>query len=735
MQHTALTRVSAVKGFWHGAGGTRVLLARLQSSLQTALRTRLQTSGLHVNAGGILAPFRTKALERYQRSGISSQNRPQSFQNSSRLKPGISFKGSYGPSLYFRTISTINGKFQLFDRATSASFQYRTAGLSNPDKSRLFSTPLSRDLSNQWRRAFSTSSKPPKLTKEELLQGISNPISRLWIHIKWPLIRNNRPFSVDDFSAFISWLVMGHVLWIILGTTTFGLVVMYSIHTFDNIWNTIKGENPDSSKNVDHSILGYITGSILSHGLGFKIEFSKGSVLPEWRDGMLRFKDFRIHSIPTEAKDDDLMVDKLIEFTANIKAMNVSLSFNKWYEGNGLIYDLEILGMNAKLYKSNATKTVTSVDAPSTSSFNSMALSFSRYNENHDISDHYYKELSTIKKSRQSFVDPNYEFAHIKIQDTYIEVHETSDGEFTNTPFKISVFNCDLPKLRGDRLLVDFFNANNVTGAINESMFTIHKKQLYSDPSSDRVVTFKIDGINMDSIAQNNSQLKFNWIVNGKAEITADIRLPSLNDSEGESDSFSISNEYKKVSGIFSQIFNELMYATKPSAEIPEQTKVPVTTEDTPLLKSAIAAIYQTFNNMKSEPINIEPTSEYVVVSVKVKFHDIKASLPKQLPIASSASIPFISLHDLRSLIAYVNDDKNTSPIIIKTTVIEKLSDLYNTQDLSQTRIFDTIIGDIYEDLLKLVKLDEKRIIEEKSSLWSHSVASQLLLLGLGVIV
>ena len=31
--------------------------------------------------------------------------------------------------------------------------------------------------------------------------------------------------------------------------------------------------------------------------------------------------------------------------------MDITLSFNKWYEGNGLIYDLELYGLNGKLYK------------------------------------------------------------------------------------------------------------------------------------------------------------------------------------------------------------------------------------------------------------------------------------------------------------------------------------------------------------------------------------------------
>ena len=66
--------------------------------------------------------------------------------------------------------------------------------------------------------------------------------------------------------------------------------------------------------------------------------------------------------------------------------------------------------------------------------------------------------------------------------------------------------------------------------------------------------------------------------------------------------------------------------------------------------------------------------------------------------------------------------------------MIEKLADLYNTDSISQTKIYDSITGDIYDELLRMIKLDEKRIIREKSNMWSHSVMSQLLLLGLGVL-
>lgn len=572
-----------------------------------------------------------------------------------------------------------------------------------------------------------------RVTKSQLLAQAPNSLSRLLVHIKWPLIRNNRPFSVDDFSALISWLVMGNVLWIILGTTTFGLVTMYSIHTFDNIWDTISSKNNgnddddnDNEKTIsDQSILGYITGSILSQGLGIKFEFKKGSVLPEWKDGMLRFKNFDVFSLENN--------ENSLDIHARIEAMNISLSFSKWYEGNGLIHDIEIYGMNANVYKLLDESSKIEVQQKA-QTLDSMALSFSRYNDHyHDLHDEYLNDLQKHKQSqRTSFINPNYILSNIKIHDSDIELYNSKSSDVK--PFKIAIFNCDLPKLRGDKLIIDFFNANNVTGAINDSMFTIHKKQQYNTTTNDRMVTFKLDGINLGSIFNTNHSLKFNWIHNGKAEIIANIRLPQLDD---DFDNFEPSNY--KFGKVFSKMFDELANVTSFSNSNPNQEISKDSNEESnPLIKSALAAIYETFKkDLEFENSSDQISSEYVLVNVKVKFSNLKASLPKQLPTASSTLIPFISLHDLRSLIAFINNydpDNNKSPIIIKTTVIERLSELYNLQDLSQARIFDVIVGDIYEDLLKMVKWDEKRIIEQKSSLWSHSLASQLLLLGLGVL-
>lgn len=556
------------------------------------------------------------------------------------------------------------------------------------------------------------------MTKGELLQQASSSLSRLWIHIKWPLTRNNRPFSLDDFSAFASWLVMGNVLWIILGTTTFGLVTMYSIDTFDRFWNAIGGveslgnEDLEKHNSRDNSFLGFISSSILSQGLGLKFVFEKGNVAPEWSEGKLKFKNLKVYSNKSTKPE--------LSYDASVQELNLSLSFKKWYRGNGLIEDMEIIGMDAKIYRNAELPLGNTRQTDTHTPFNSMALSFSKYNERtyNDIDEHGAEVLEHLNRTdKLSFLESTYNFSHVKILDSVFAFYEGTG----NAPLKISIFSCELPRLRGSRLLLDFFNADNVAGAINDAMFTIHKRQVFL--KNENLVRFKLDGIDMGSLSRANPQLKFNWIANGRAEIVADIRLPFEDKEEPASES-------PLLSGLFKKLLNELKELTCPTT-----ANNSTSADENNLVKNAVSAIYETFADNKMESHNAND-ADYVIVNVKVKFTDLKAKLPSDLPLSSSSAVPFVSLQDLRSLITYVNEveTSNDHPIVINTTVIEKLTDLYHLDNISQTRLFDVIVSDIYDDFSKLINMETKRIIEEKSHMWSHSLASQLLLLGLGVL-
>lgn len=472
--------------------------------------------------------------------------------------------------------------------------------------------------------------RQPLKTKSELLLAAKTRFSRAVVHVKWPLTRNNRKLTVDDFSAFALWLVMGNVLWVVLGTTTFGLATLYSLHSFDRFAQAVRGGDKDE----DCSYLGYLAGSILSHGLGVRLGFEKGKVLPEFVDGMLRFRNVLV------AGDGD------VRFSATVKQLSVSLLFRKWCEGKGLIHSAEVLGMHAQVHQPRHVRIATG----------------------------------------ELLIEPLYDLGAVKVRDSFVEVH----GETGTAPLQVTVFNCDLPRLRGDRLLLDFFSAN-VTGAVNNAMFTIHKHQTRHD----RVVRLKIDGIDLASVAAPRS--KFNWMVGGRAEIEADIRLPPGQE-----------------------------------VQVPIGWLAPSEADrsDGSLLKDAMAALYKTFAPTRIEQEN---ETEYLVVNATVRFHHAKAALPLTLPVAPTAGLPFVLLLDLRLLIAYVNGEHH-APLVVKTMAIEKLGHLHNAASLQHTRMYDAIVADIYEELLRMIKRDERRLVEERTHLWLHAVASQLLLLGLGVL-
>lgn len=537
-----------------------------------------------------------------------------------------------------------------------------------------------------------------------------NLFQRLAVRIKHLLVRDTTKLSgFDTVSAFISWLVMGHLLWIVLGTSSFALALLYSIHYYDKLMNNHDNDNDSDNRNLDESFLGWLASSILSHGLGVSIDFEKGKILPQFKDGKLRFSSLKITSLNK--------IDDKPTLQAYVDHVDMTLSFNKWYEGNGLIYDLDIFGLNGKIYhpNKNLVSPVNSIGQESYDSTSKLKFASTTNTNNnlYHLNDDHYIENEEISE-KLKFLDSSYHLDHVTIHDSYCEIY----NDLSSSPLKIIVFSGDFSSVNGNRLILDFFNANNVSGAINDSMFTIHKRQNV-DFSNDKVIRFKIDGIDMGTISSRNPNSKFNWIIGGKAHVLADIKFPNEENI--------LESDYNRISRVFNELINDLTKVTSKD----QQAGFEDTHDEKQLLKGALAAIYHTF----TKPEEPEPTSPYIVVDFKVKFTDLKASLPQNIPLSTS-NIPFVSLHNLRSLIQLINEDEfSNDPITIKTTVIEKLSDLYNIPDISTTKIFDSIISDIYEDLLKMVKQHETRIMSEKSNSWSHSIASQLLLLGLGVLV
>lgn len=72
---------------------------------------------------------------------------------------------------------------------------------------------------------------PHRPTKEELLAAANGFWQRLKVRFKWFSIRSTRPFNADEWGAFLSWILFGHFVWILVGTTTFFSLLILTVNT------------------------------------------------------------------------------------------------------------------------------------------------------------------------------------------------------------------------------------------------------------------------------------------------------------------------------------------------------------------------------------------------------------------------------------------------------------------------------------------------------------------------
>lgn len=64
-------------------------------------------------------------------------------------------------------------------------------------------------------------------SKAELLAQARGFFERLKIRIKYPLMRQIRPWTLNDATALFSWLFLGHTVWLLAGTTSFVSIILW----------------------------------------------------------------------------------------------------------------------------------------------------------------------------------------------------------------------------------------------------------------------------------------------------------------------------------------------------------------------------------------------------------------------------------------------------------------------------------------------------------------------------
>lgn len=293
-----------------------------------------------------------------------------------------------------------------------------------------------------------------------------------------------------------------------------------------------------------------------------------------------------------------------------------------------------------------------------------------------------------------------------------------------------------MPKLRFEAMLTDFFNSAVVTGSINHSLFSIHKRQhklayldgLEKDLTSwKRITRLRLDSINVKDLGLSESNT-FNWIEDGNLEIIADIMLPHEQADENENDD---RNKYMVLDLKFK--FKDLR-ATFPDAAPCLSTGETIISLNE--LKPLVSYI-NTQNSLFRSVMNIENTNSawnYAHTSVgRTKSYPNVTIIPSsvQWPEDEDGSAPMnkeiIKFHDQPA--------RSNNEIVLRCRIVKNVQELKNKVMFQETGVYDTLSMELYVDLIRMVEEWEYKKKSDWMKLWGTTLASQLLLFGFGAMV
>lgn len=492
-------------------------------------------------------------------------------------------------------------------------------------------------------------------TKEELLAAATGFWSRLKVRFKWFSIRSVRPFNNDEIGALLSWLLLGHVLWIIIGTTTFVSLAIFAINTV-----------------FAQETLARWVGNYLTKSSGVKVVF-ESAIVPKWGDGVITFKNVFVSRRPGQgngkvskgspetaaaaaaatATIDQSKLSTLsgddedtnyTQYDLLLDTVNVTLSFTKWFNSKGLLRDVEIKGVRGVIDRTHVHSTGNEVDPKS-------------YRHEHSPGD--------------------FEIDSFKMEDLLVTIHQP--GGFR--PFSVSIFSCDLPQLRRQWIFYDFLAANNVSGSFDDSLFTIHPRQMHghvgqSSYSETQVKgaadiwkkhsRLRIDGLNIDHLNR-GIEGPFSWIREGNVDIIADVLFPTDAD--------------ESISKVVSDIYDQL------EETVTSRLRLPGRNEDDTIDNRNVYTV------TPGPPIasrQVDEDRRFLLMDLRINFNDVRAAVP-----LFTRDLSYVKNALIRPIVAYLNSRKTFIPINCR--VVKRTSDFDGSWTLFDSGLMDDLSAEVGE--------------------------------------
>ena len=365
------------------------------------------------------------------------------------------------------------------------------------------------------------------------------------------------------------------------------------------------------------------------------------------------------------------------QFDLSIDTVNVTLSFTKWFNSKGMLHDVEVKGVRGVIDRTHV---------------------------------HYNGDYIDPRSYKHEHNPGDFEIDTFKMEDLLVTVYQPRNFR----PFSVSIFSCDLPRLRRQWLFYDLMSANMMSGSFDESLFTVHPRQIHGHAGNQfglqtvengedmpwkRNTRLRIDGLNIDHLNRGATG-PLSWIHEGNVDLVADIMLPTDNDESivavvsniyDQLEAKVVSNSYFRVNNTNDIIHNGIDHTA------------PMTSAD-PRLSS---------------------DKRFIVMDLRVHLNDVRAAVP-----LFTKDLSYVNNALIRPIVAYINSRKSFIPINCR--VVKRASDFDGSWTIFDSGLMDDLSTEVYEAFAKDVTDDQARIRRiKKVGLWSLQVAVQALFMGM----
>ncbi|PHH78058.1 hypothetical protein CDD82_3239 [Ophiocordyceps australis] len=539
---------------------------------------------------------------------------------------------------------------------------------------------------------------PHRPSKEELLQAANGFWQRLQVRFKWMSIRSMRPWNADEWGAFVSWFMIGHLVWILVGTTTFFSLVIIFINTV-----------------FAQETLAKWVGDYLTQSAGVTVVF-ESAIVPKWRDGVIAFRNVYVSRRPGQVKssvskgssdavaavaagfhshvatasdaEDD---GNYTQFDVTIANVNVTLSFLNWWSGNGPLKDVEVNGVRGVVDRTSVRWPLEPMDP----------LSF-----------------------RHPHQPGDFEIETFKLEDVLVTVHQPNGFR----PFSVSIYSCELPQLRKRWLFYDFLSANHMSGSFDGSLFTIHPRQVHgispnqghgaaaSLGESDawkKLSRLRMDGLKIDHLNR-GVEGPFGWIYEGNVDIVADIMFPVDSD--------------QGITKVMSDFYDQLEDAVMTNrARLLQNTAKTAPA----MLRSghlSEASEQPSTQEQAQEAANAEAEAEdrrFLIMDLRIHLNDVKAAVP-----LFTRDMSYVNQALVRPIVAYINAKKTYIPISCR--IVKRISNFDGSWTVFDCGLMNDASAETYEAFARDVENQQSRVRRfKKVGFWTLSLAVHALFMGM----